>query len=506
MHRNTIWLVVLILCLIVIVFATKCSQENFDYRTINQGASGFKKVPEEPHYTCVKKDAAILNNQHNDIVSKNDWVNSDIIAIAGPSHRSRVNPFININKSSVDENTKEMIIDLRDLDEYEHQYKNYVDWIRNQENYESFLTRIIAEEKQQLENSHAIKECAHGCNISPTELIEKLAQLQHLHAIENNIRWQEFSLEWMERSIPMFKKRYEEIENNLGEMTIKHIDFLERNRFAQKENKDIELNQIKEYIERLDGAKRWLQYFIKSSELRLKSLKEQVEKEKLSIMKQKDALKPYEECTKYCNTCPAFNKLSNLIWEENSKKMIPQVIKRYENDLVRVDKEISYEKRMVSKNPQIRNYLDCREKCDGGKTPLNRPDNCGCIKELTNTTLHNFVDCTMNCNDFDPTICYNRCVDNTLHEQIFNDKPIFWWMNRDFFNERQSNNMCYKKNGDKLPTGNYVETCGNCAFSDNNLSCHCRTRDQNCIPTTLKIDNKCKYIQNCNGNLKCGDC
>ncbi len=31
-------------------------------------------------------------------------------------------------------------------------------------------------------------------------------------------------------------------------------------------------------------------------------------------------------------------------------------------------------------------------------------------------------------------------------------------------NERASNNMYYKKNYDKLPTGNYVEICGNCAF------------------------------------------
>jgi len=409
MHRNTIWLVVLILCLIVIVFATKCSQENFDYRTISQGASGYKKVPEQPHYTCVKKEP---EQPHYTCVKK---------------------------EPSIDANTKEMIIDLRDLDEYEHQYKNYVDWIRNQENYESYLTRMISEEKQQLENSHAIKECAHGCNISPAELIEKLAQLQHLHAIENNIRMQEFSLEWMERSIPMFKKQYEKIENNLGEMTIKYIDSLERNKYTQREQKDIELNQIKEYIERLDGAKKWLQHFIKSSELRLKSLKEQVEKEKLSIMKQKELLKPYEECTKYCNTCQAFNKLSNLIWRENSKQMIPQYIKRYENDLARVDKEIDYEKRMVSKNPQIRNYLTCREKCNGGKTPLNRPDKCGCIKELTNPTLYNFVDCTMNCNDFDPTLCYNRCVDNTLHEQIFNDRPFFWWMNRDFNINRNFN-------------------------------------------------------------------
>ena len=428
MHRNTIWLVVLILCLIVIVFATKCSQENFDYRTINQGASGYKKVPEEPHYTCVKKEPSHLNNSVN--------LNNYELKLTGRYDRpTNFNPFINLNQPAIDANTKEMIIDLRDLDEYEHQYKKYVDWIHNEQRQKSFLTNMISEEKQQLENSHAIKECAHGCNISPAELIEKLTQIQHLHAIENNLKWQGFSLEWMERSIPMFKKQYENIENNLGEMTIKYIDSIEINKYTQHENKDIELNQIKEYIDRLDGSKKWLQYFIKSSELRLKSLKEHIEKEKISIMKQKELLKPYEECTKYCNTCSAFNKLSNLILTENDKQMIPQYIKNFENDLARVDKEIAYEKRMVSKNPQIRNYLDCREKCHGGNIPLNRQDNCDCIKELRNPTLHNFVDCTMNCNDFDPTLCYNRCVDNTLHEQIFNDRPFNWWMNRDFNRE-----------------------------------------------------------------------
>ena len=159
---------------------------------------------------------------------------------------------------------------------------------------------------------------------------------------------------------------------------------------------------------------------------RLNSLKEHIEKQQLEITKEKELLKPYEECTKYCNTCPAFNRLSNLIWTEYDKQMIPRYIQDYEKDLMRVDKEINYEKRNVSKNPQIRNYLDCREKCDGGKTSLNKQDNCECIKELTNPTLHKFVDCTMNCNDYDPNLCYNKCVDNTLHEHIFNDTPFFW--------------------------------------------------------------------------------
>jgi hypothetical protein len=67
-------------------------------------------------------------------------------------------------------------------------------------------------------------------------------------------------------------------------------------------------------------------------------------------------------------------------------------------------------------------------------------------------------------------------------------------------------NNCYQKNNSNLPSGNYTETCGKYSFANDNLLCYCRTADQECNQTSLKLDNKCDYIQNCNGNLKCGDC
>ena len=67
-------------------------------------------------------------------------------------------------------------------------------------------------------------------------------------------------------------------------------------------------------------------------------------------------------------------------------------------------------------------------------------------------------------------------------------------------------NKCHQSNDSNLPYGNYIKTCGECSFANDNLSCYCRTMDQKCNQTSLKLDKKCDYIQNCNGNLKCGDC
>ena len=111
------------------------------------------------------------------------------------------------------------------------------------------------------------------------------------------------------------------------------------------------------------------------------------------------------------------------------KNLIPNIIKQYQNGLTNIDKKINYDKHIISKNPEIRQYLDCKNncknKCKNGKTSFNKSDSCECIKHLTNPILHKFVECTSDCNDLYPTLCYNKCVDNTLHEKIFNDNP-FW--------------------------------------------------------------------------------
>jgi hypothetical protein len=390
MHKNTTLLVTLLLiCLIIIFYINNYPHENFDYRTINQGALQFKHIYENPHYTCIKKE-----------------------------------------DKNISKNTKDLILDLHDLDEYEYQYKNYIDWIHNEQHYETYLTDIISKQKKQLENSNVLIECAKGCNVSTQMLIEKLTRMQHLQLIEHTLDWQEKNVEMFEKSILMFKKQHKKLEDNLGVLTINYIDSLEKNKYTHNENKDFELNQIKDYIESLNTSKKWLENLIKINEKRLKLLKESIETEKMTIKTEKDLLKPFEKCTKYCNTCPVFNKLSSLIAMEHHKNMIPQYIKGYENNIKKVDNQIDHEKNLLYKNPQIKDYLDCREKCQGGKIPLNKPDSCNCINKLTNQTLRNFIDCTTHCNEYNPTVCYNNCVNKILDEQIFINKPMIWFMNR----------------------------------------------------------------------------
>ena len=377
MKNNTLLLVVIVFALLIIaLYNTSCvKKENMvDY---TQTGNNFKHISSKKHYTCTNKHCHKLNNPDEQI-----------------------------------------ILDLHDLDEYENNYKNNIDWIHAYKNQESWLNKLIREEKNQLENSHAIIECAKNCNISPFEMIEKLAQLHHLKIVENNLFQYKNNLKRWENILERNKEHYNKIENNLDKMTNKYNN-LEKNKYTNENEK---LNNTKINIERLNNTKKWLSYYIKTNGNTIKYLKEHLEKEEYKIIREQKALEKYEECTKYCNTCPTFNKLSNLIAIENENHMLPKRIEHINNNIKRIDNVIESEKRIVSKNPEIRNYLNCRNKCDDGKI-LNKEDSCECIKTIRNPTLHKFIKCTTSCNDFDPIFCYNKCVDETLHEHIFNDEP-----------------------------------------------------------------------------------
>lgn len=64
-----------------------------------------------------------------------------------------------------------------------------------------------------------------------------------------------------------------------------------------------------------------------------------------------------------------------------------------------------------------------------------------------------------------------------------------------------SENLCTQPNDSNLPSGSYIETCGGCSSTNDNLSCYCLTIDQMCNKTSLNI--ACDSIQNCNGQLMC---
>jgi len=391
--KNKLLFFIIIILLIIVIIHNSCSKKEYMHH-IKNFASQSKPVLSTNNYECKK-------HEDDDNIYKHETIDND---------------------------TKNMIIDLRDLDEYEYNYNKYVNFINVEKHRQTYLKHLIDEEKNQLERNHAIVECAQNCNISTTELIEKLTQLQHLHSLENGLKWQEMNLDWIKKLLPRYKKNYEYIENNLGKFTVEYINRLEKLKNKNDMLENNKLNDIKLYIERLDNFKQRLNFIIKISENRLKYLSEHINMELEKINNEKKILKYYEECTKYCNTCSAFNKLNNLIWSVNESNMIPSYIKNYDKQLKNIDREINYEKRKISQNPEIRNYLDCRNSCDDGKIPINKPDSCDCIKHITNKTLHKFIECTTHCDDLDPTLCYNRCVDNTVHEKIFNDRPM-WWFN-----------------------------------------------------------------------------
>ena len=66
-----------------------------------------------------------------------------------------------------------------------------------------------------------------------------------------------------------------------------------------------------------------------------------------------------------------------------------------------------------------------------------------------------------------------------------------------------SENLCTQPNDSNLPSGSYIETCGGCSSTNDNLSCYCLTIEQMCNPTSLNLDITCDSIQNCNGQLMC---
>jgi hypothetical protein len=94
-----------------------------------------------------------------------------------------------------------------------------------------------------------------------------------------------------------------------------------------------------------------------------------------------------------------------------------------------------------------------------------------------------------------------------FRKTMYFDNEDRGYINNDYqISDNFTENNCYQPNDSNLPSGNYGETCGKCSFANDNLSCYCRTIDQLCKKTSLKLEKSCDNIQNCNGVLQCGNC
>lgn len=94
MHKNTTLIITLLLiCLIIIYYSNNSSKEKFDYRTINQGVSGFKIISGEKHYICDKKEKSIYD-KFDLLLCKNKNYEGPIL---GENGKGIYKSFININ-------------------------------------------------------------------------------------------------------------------------------------------------------------------------------------------------------------------------------------------------------------------------------------------------------------------------------------------------------------------------------------------------------------------------